>query len=755
MNTTNVPLNVTNVTQSDRAPGIWAQFLNGQHSPIAGLIRVDQTKSYIWMGDSSYNRSVLTSIEITPTRTIMNITAGPIDLSVTFLSPIEPTDPVLQSLPFSYISLEAATNDGQQHDVQVYADITGEHVSGDTSTVITWSMQRTETLLYYQMSRQEQEPMSEIRNQAEDGFVIFAMPAMPGQTYMEDTVVTCRNQFVYNGTLTDELTLPPAPINSPNGDWPVVAFSVDLGQITATSEPLVWAIGMARNPAIQYTNASGSSQLRPPYWASEYNENLPGLFVADYPNAYNRAIALDQKLTTAAARISNHYVDLVSLAARQAMAGTELTVSQGTSDPSQWNLSDIKMFMKNVGTDGRINPVEGLYKAFPFFLYMNATYGGWLLDPVLEFANSSRWPFPYAPQDIDSKANLTNLALKGIIGIQAMAEMSIVMNLTSDTLHYSSIAIKLASSWQSHAVSSDGQHILTSFGDEDGSQALTYNLFADKLLGTNMVSANLYASQTQSLQGMISNSNHGLPIDAGLLDQANSVWSLFTAAYATDPNIRSGIIDEIWGRISTNATDTGAFSTDYSLGGGGALKNFASSSSQPPSNGMPSDLPNVSSRKSQGSSQVGAIAGGTVGGLSGLLLGIIGLIYWRRQRLSSGAAQRKAAESMAQLVPFTQESFPDRTPGFAEQTFGQINWEKSASSAPQLTPSASLSSSGSGTPSSQHQRESQTNRSEDVTSHPAIQNLRTEFENLRRAMQAMHEERLDPPPGYASEVGAA
>ena len=86
----------------------------------------------------------------------------------------------------------------------------------------------------------------------------------------------------------------------------------------------------------------------------------------------------------------------------------------------------------------------------------------------------------------------------------------------------------------------------------------------------------------------------GLPIDAGLLDQANSgpslcprslrmityyrqrvVWSLFTAAYATDPDIRSGIIDEIWGRIYTNATDTGAFSTDYSLDGGGALKNFA------------------------------------------------------------------------------------------------------------------------------------------------------------------------------------
>ena len=48
----------------------------------------------------------------------------------------------------------------------------------------------------------------------------------------------------------------------------------------------------------------------------------------------------------------------------------------------------------------RVNPVEGLYEAFPFFLYTNATYCGWLLEPVLEFANTSQWTFPYAPRDI-------------------------------------------------------------------------------------------------------------------------------------------------------------------------------------------------------------------------------------------------------------------------------------------------------------------------------------------------------------------
>ena len=59
----------------------------------AGLIRIDNAFTYKWLGDPAspggLNRSVLTNIQITPTRTIMNMTAGPIDLTVTFLSPIE------------------------------------------------------------------------------------------------------------------------------------------------------------------------------------------------------------------------------------------------------------------------------------------------------------------------------------------------------------------------------------------------------------------------------------------------------------------------------------------------------------------------------------------------------------------------------------------------------------------------------------------------------------------------------------------
>lgn len=63
----------------------------------AGLIRVDNSTTYKWLGDvlgppfgvAGLNNTVMNNIEITATRTIMSITAGPVDLNVTYFSPIE------------------------------------------------------------------------------------------------------------------------------------------------------------------------------------------------------------------------------------------------------------------------------------------------------------------------------------------------------------------------------------------------------------------------------------------------------------------------------------------------------------------------------------------------------------------------------------------------------------------------------------------------------------------------------------------
>ena len=96
------------------------------------MIRVDST-AYIWMGNpgNSINPNMVTqtAFEYTSTRSIftMNV-GGKVEMNITFLSPITPSDPQRQSLIFTYLDVGVQSLDGAEHDVQIYTDISaGEY----------------------------------------------------------------------------------------------------------------------------------------------------------------------------------------------------------------------------------------------------------------------------------------------------------------------------------------------------------------------------------------------------------------------------------------------------------------------------------------------------------------------------------------------------------------------------------------------------------------------------------------------------
>ena len=70
------------------------------------------------------------SFEYTSTRSIFTLdVAGKVQMKVTFLSPVVPDDLMKASLPQSYLDVAVYSTDGNQHDVQLYTDISaGESV---------------------------------------------------------------------------------------------------------------------------------------------------------------------------------------------------------------------------------------------------------------------------------------------------------------------------------------------------------------------------------------------------------------------------------------------------------------------------------------------------------------------------------------------------------------------------------------------------------------------------------------------------
>ncbi|KAJ7805078.1 hypothetical protein B0H14DRAFT_2383242, partial [Mycena olivaceomarginata] len=184
----------------------------------------------------------------------------------------------------------------------------------------------------------------------------------------------------------------------------------------------------------------------------------------------------DQKVLQDAVAISPDYADLVLLGTRQAMAGLEITLSM--LPDGSFNMSGVKAFMNDVGNSQRVNPTETIYAALPAFMYLDANITGVLLEPLLEYQSSSSYGNSYAAPDLgfcsgnhyterrpdsgnmlilvlaharstgdgslivkyvghialsgsqrmtQDSPNVTNLALKGIIAIQAMAGISQIM----------------------------------------------------------------------------------------------------------------------------------------------------------------------------------------------------------------------------------------------------------------------------------------------------------------------------------------
>lgn len=82
-----------------------------------------------------------------------------------------------------------------------------------------------------------------------------------------------------------------------------------------------------------------------------------------------------------------------------------------------------------------------------------------------------------------SLANQTNLALKGIIGIQAMAQIANRIGNAADGANYTSIAHEYIAEWQNYGISnSDPPYTELSYGG-NATYGLLYNLFADAALG--------------------------------------------------------------------------------------------------------------------------------------------------------------------------------------------------------------------------------------------------------------------------------
>ncbi|KAH9006698.1 hypothetical protein EDB83DRAFT_2236684 [Lactarius deliciosus] len=578
------------------------------------LVRVNN-ETFLFVGDVfEPNRTIplvnLTSGVISPTQTMFIAEAGPMQINLTFLNPIEPGDWVKQSIPLSYVSLTAKSLDGAAHAVQVYLDISPEW---NQSQEIYWvDTVGGDGVVGYIVLRQDPTlPVDELSVRTEWGILYNVMKEGDNITRKHGDGSVTRLEFLKNGVLADsDVTLDPDHFNP---DSTIFAMSRDLGAIQLMQDPIVWVIGYTTNPVINYTDISGTPQKRSFFYKTQYPNDDGTLiydFMNDFANASSRAQKLDQRILQDAAPISGLYGYLVSFATAQVYGNTLLTVA--TDSSGEFNKSDVMAFITLAG--GRVNPVEKMYFAFPAFMYIDPDLGGLLLEPLFRLQGSPKYTNPYAAQDLGaswnrrdliqgidyreykgtktgnmlimtyaharasgnrglisryydlltswadflsnstlfihdqysgdglSTDNQTGLAIKGIIAIKAMSQMSLSVNMTTDFEKYSGTSSRLYAQWKSLALTDD-KHLLEVYGDMKWS-SLGYDLFPDLWLNTSVVESSVGVCYSAFLDtGPITRLHFGIVLTSMDLGWARHPWwNLFMAAMTPNQDLRTNLI---------------------------------------------------------------------------------------------------------------------------------------------------------------------------------------------------------------------
>ncbi|KAK4957771.1 hypothetical protein LTR66_013248, partial [Elasticomyces elasticus] len=340
---------------------------------------------------SQYDASTTNLSYLIPTTPSLN--KPPVELILSFLSPITPTSTLRQSIPAAYLTVYVKGS----FDVDIYLDLNGQWVSGNRESEITWELEHhaskdAKTLKTWKVKRRTQQLFTEWNDQAEWGTLHFTGPV--DVQHECGTSALLRQRFSRTGTLQNEVD---GSFRGIMDEEPVFAFakSFRLNGSTSSSaqtDSVTFTIAHLQDPVVQYASARGLTYMRP-LWKTWFfsDEALIAYHYLDYENAVSLAHNYSSQLAIDAyASGSDSYVDIVALSARQTMGATSFS---GTKE-------NPVLFLKEISSNGNSQTVDVIFPAFPFFLYTNPRWLAYLLEPLLEHMLSGQYPNKYTMHDL-------------------------------------------------------------------------------------------------------------------------------------------------------------------------------------------------------------------------------------------------------------------------------------------------------------------------------------------------------------------
>src|SRR5258708_29398041 len=382
-------------SMADQLTADTTRHWTGTPQSLRSLIRIDG-KNYRLMGaerNDTLPALPQLKLEIAPTQTVYKFAGDGVEVSLTFTTPLLLHELEVLSWPVTYLTWSARSVDGKNHDVQVYFDASSEIAVNTSDQPVNWSRLQTNGVRALRMGSREQPMLQKSGDnlRIDWGYFYVATPTFDDVRQAANDRVRTREDFENGGAVIAEDAFAehnPRVRYNPVGN-PVLAVSFDLGSVGA--QPVSRYVMLAYDDlySLEYFNR----RVRP-YWRRNGKEASDLLHMATigYDQVMQKCKQFDEDLMADLTRTGGkEYAQLCALAYRQSIAAHKLAVDvDGT----------LLFFSKENFSNGSINTVDVFYPSAPLFLLMNTKLLRASVEPILQYASMSRWPWPYAPHDL-------------------------------------------------------------------------------------------------------------------------------------------------------------------------------------------------------------------------------------------------------------------------------------------------------------------------------------------------------------------
>ncbi len=550
----------------------------GTPNSILGTVSVDG-ESFGFMGKTGFEplTQVACDVEAMSTRYVFE--SPKIRLFATFFSPRILDDPEILSRPISYLFLQYASLDGEEHEVKATVSVSEELC----------------------LDKKGQSPVDVETFELEDGIVCAKM-GNSVQNVLNRSGDNIRIDwgFVYLASNGEN-----AVSSSLTADDGMTYISISSDICDCCGAMFVFAYDDVYS--IEYLGKKLKS-----VWNKEgktITQLLPEAF-DDYPGLYADAKVISDELFADAVMAGGEkYAELLLLAYRQSVSAHKLVEDDN---------GELLFISKECFSNGCAATVDVSYPSIPLYLLYNPELVKAMMRPIIRFANSDKWRFDFAPHDcgqyplvngqvygdnasevnqmpVEECGNMLimlaniciaekdasfaeenidlyrkwakyllkygrdpqnqlctddfaghlahncNLSIKAIMGIAGLSVVMDMLGQEEESDYYFEQASDMAIEWAETAADRNGGYRLAF--DRPDTFSMKYNMIWDKLWGTGMFPRQVIDAE------LMSNLTHmrpyGLPLDSRK-EYTKSDWLVWTAALASDRKVFETFTDPLW-----------------------------------------------------------------------------------------------------------------------------------------------------------------------------------------------------------------